>query len=354
MSDHDPLEKPPAATRCNVQPRCTFSAWRHSRARHRHARRARTSLGQSAARAGGGGHGGSSSSTPQNGIELMAQRMLAVRRRARHLGAAHRRQQDRRRADVDLPALLAQLREVFGKECLPLNLPADGGTNVSSTASSRPRGPEADFSVVWPTRTGRWWNRSSRWMPTFVDRYLTDGDVDAARAARAAGAGAARGPSDSRCASARAPRPARVSAELLDGHRQAPDAQPRPRATRPTVPGRRRGPSAAPHARRAVDPAAKHVLAHVFKIVGRPLPRQAWACCACTRARVAQGRPAVRRPCAANPSSVAHLFMLQGAKEHVDIDECAAGRSSCAVAKVDDITLRRRAARRGRRTSTSF
>src|SRR5215510_3329701 len=32
--------------------------------------------------------------------------------------------------DIDLPDLLARIQETFGKECLPINLPAEGGTKV--------------------------------------------------------------------------------------------------------------------------------------------------------------------------------------------------------------------------------
>jgi elongation factor G len=48
--------------------------------------------------------------------------------------------------DADLPALLQTIREVFGKECLPLNLPAGNGTRVSDCFFT-PTG-ESDFSSV--------------------------------------------------------------------------------------------------------------------------------------------------------------------------------------------------------------
>ncbi len=47
---------------------------------------------------------------------------------------------------VDLAALLERIREVFGKECLPINLPAGGATRVSDCFFA-PSG-EADFSSV--------------------------------------------------------------------------------------------------------------------------------------------------------------------------------------------------------------
>mgnify|MGYP003460285281 CR=1 FL=1 len=52
----------------------------------------------------------------------------------------------RSRPGVDLPGLLAQIQAAFGKECLPLNLPAAKATKVSDCFFT-PAG-EADFSSV--------------------------------------------------------------------------------------------------------------------------------------------------------------------------------------------------------------
>ncbi len=49
-------------------------------------------------------------------------------------------------ADADLPGLLRQIQEVFGKECLPVNLPAGGASRVSDCFFA-PDG-ESDFSSV--------------------------------------------------------------------------------------------------------------------------------------------------------------------------------------------------------------
>ena len=48
---------------------------------------------------------------------------------------------------TDLPALLEQLRAAFGAECLPINLPAEGGKKVVDCFFSR-SGPDTDFSSV--------------------------------------------------------------------------------------------------------------------------------------------------------------------------------------------------------------
>ncbi|MFP4077127.1 MAG: elongation factor G [Halochromatium sp.] len=50
-------------------------------------------------------------------------------------------------SDVDLAALTAQLRESFGAECLPINLPADGGQRVIDCFFN-PAGDSTDFSSV--------------------------------------------------------------------------------------------------------------------------------------------------------------------------------------------------------------
>jgi elongation factor G len=48
--------------------------------------------------------------------------------------------------NVDLPDLLASIQSLFGKECLPINLPAGGGKRVVDCFFN-PDG-EADFSSV--------------------------------------------------------------------------------------------------------------------------------------------------------------------------------------------------------------
>ncbi len=79
-----------------------------------------------------------------HGIEPMTLRMMD---RARGLGLDRVLVINQIDApDADLPGLLARLREVFGKECLPINLPAGGATRVSDCFFS-PSG-ESDFSSV--------------------------------------------------------------------------------------------------------------------------------------------------------------------------------------------------------------
>ncbi len=81
----------------------------------------------------------------QTGVEIVTQRMMQ---------AAERSQMCRMIiiARIDAPEtrprqVLAQIQEAFGKECLPINLPAEGGKKVVDCFFS-PSGDETDFSSV--------------------------------------------------------------------------------------------------------------------------------------------------------------------------------------------------------------
>jgi elongation factor G len=80
----------------------------------------------------------------QNGIEMMTGRFMqwAAQRGLDRLVIVNRIDGD----NVDLPALLEKIQQAFGKECLPLNLPAAGASKVSDCFFT-PSG-EADFSSV--------------------------------------------------------------------------------------------------------------------------------------------------------------------------------------------------------------
>lgn len=80
----------------------------------------------------------------QRGIEPMTVRMMEWARKMALDRVLVINQIDA--ASPDLPALLEEIREVFGKECLPVNLPAGGATRVSDCFFA-PSG-ESDFSSV--------------------------------------------------------------------------------------------------------------------------------------------------------------------------------------------------------------
>ena len=94
--------------------------------------------------------------------------------------------------NVDLPKVLAAIQAAFGKECLPINLPADGGQKVVDCFFN-PDG-EADFSSVAAA------HRALVDQVVEVDEelmslYLEQGEIAAGPAARAVREGAARRPS---------------------------------------------------------------------------------------------------------------------------------------------------------------
>jgi len=104
----------------------------------------------------------------QCGLDVAARRMNE---------AAQRRGLDRviviNKIDLpgtDLPALLAQLQEAFGAECLPINLPVDNGRAVADCFFSR-EGPATDFSSVAEAHQ-RIVEQVIEVDPALLDRYL--------------------------------------------------------------------------------------------------------------------------------------------------------------------------------------
>ena len=80
----------------------------------------------------------------QTGIEAMTQRMMerAAERRQCRMIIINKIDAE----NLDLPSLLSQIQDSFGRECLPINLPADGGTGVVDCFFN-PAG-DSDFSSV--------------------------------------------------------------------------------------------------------------------------------------------------------------------------------------------------------------
>jgi elongation factor G len=94
---------------------------------------------------------------------------------------------------VDLPGVLAQIRDAFGKECLPLNLPDAGGSKVVDCFHNREG--HSDFGSVDAGASGA--RRAGRRGRRRFRRPLPERRRHRRlRAARAARAGAARGSSD--------------------------------------------------------------------------------------------------------------------------------------------------------------
>src|SRR4030095_3824725 len=78
-----------------------------------------------------------------NGVEQMTQKMMDFAKARGLCGLIVSTRIDSREARPE--AVLREVRETFGRECLPLNLPADGGASVVD-CFFQPRGKPTDFS----------------------------------------------------------------------------------------------------------------------------------------------------------------------------------------------------------------
>jgi elongation factor G len=228
---------------------------------------------------------------------------------------------------VDLRALLAQIQAAFGKECLPLNLPADGGTRVVDCFfnASAPAGEEPDFSSVEEAHRALV-EQVVEVDPDFVERYLNEGDVDPRELHAPLEQALREGHLIPVCfVSARS---GAGVAELLDVIVRL---LPNPTEGNPPEFLKGEGEDARP-LRAEPDP-ARHVLAHVFKITQDPFVGKMGIF------RIHQGTVTRNSQLfigdGRKPFKVGHLLMLQG-KDHVEVASAGPG-DLCAVAKVDEM-----------------
>ena len=262
-----------------------------------------------------------------NGIELMAQRLLtaAGERGLTRLIVINKIDC----ADADLAGLLAQLREVFGRECLPLNLPADGARRVADCffAATADGEIQADFSSVTDAHRALV-EQVVEVDAAFVERYLTEGDVDPRELHAPLEQALREGHLIPVCFCS-----AKTGAGIGELLAVIEHLMPNPAEGNPPPFLEGKGTEPVPYPARP-DPAA-HALAHVFKIVADPYLGKMGVM------RVHQGRVVRGGQLfvghARKPIRVGHLFMLQGAR-HVDVDEALPG-DLCAIAKVDDLAF---------------
>ncbi len=224
---------------------------------------------------------------------------------------------------VDLPRLVTQLQATFGKECLPLNLPAGGGAKVVD-CFYRSSG-EADFASVADAHRALV-EQVVEVDPGFVERYLEEGDVDPAELHAPLEQALREGHLIPICfVSART---GAGVAELLEVFERL---MPNPTEGNPPQFYRGEGP-AAQELHADPDP-AKHVIAHVFKVTVDPYVGKMGIF------RIHQGTVTKDSLLyigdGRKPFKVGHLFMLQG-KDHVEVARGVPG-DICAVAKVDEM-----------------
>ena len=225
--------------------------------------------------------------------------------------------------NVDLPGLLAGIQAAFGKECLPINLPAGGSKRVVDCFFN-PSG-ESDFSSVADA------HRALVDQVVEVDEelmslYLEQGEISADQLHAPFEKALREGHLVPVCFVS-----ARTGAGIPELIRIIETLLPNPAEGNPPLFTKGEG-AAAVDFHSAPDP-AQHVLAHVFKVVMDPFVGKLGIF------RVHQGT--VTRDTqlfvgeARKAFKVGHLFMLQGGK-NVEVD-CAVPGDIAAVAKVDEI-----------------
>jgi elongation factor G len=261
----------------------------------------------------------------QAGIEMMAARMMewAARRNLCRMIIVNKIDGQ----GLDLPGLVAQIQAAFGKECLPLNLPAAGGTEVVDCFFNPAASPghEADFSSVEKAHRALV-EQVVEVDPDFVERYLNDGDVDPAELHAPLEQALREGHLVPVCFVSS--RNGAGVAELLDVIDRL---LPNPSEGNPPQFYKGEG----EHAKElhAEPDAAKHVIAHVFKVTVDPYVGKMGIF------RIHQGTVTKDSQLyigdGRKPFKVGHLFMLRG-KDHVEVVRGVPG-DICAVAKVDEM-----------------
>lgn len=255
----------------------------------------------------------------QRGVERVAEQMMA---------AAQARGRDRvivvnkiDGAGLDLPGLLAQIQTCFGRECLPLNLPYQGGVQDCFFATSGP----SDFGSVAAAHRALV-EQVVEVDAAFVDRYLNEGDVPAEELHEPL---------------QQALREGHLVPVLFTAAKSGIGVQalmsvidrllPHPLEANPPAFERSQG-EASERVRVVPDPAA-HVIAHVFQVRADPfLGKMGFL-------RVHQGsltkNMALFVGHGRKPVRVGHLFSLQG-KTQLPLDKALPG-DLCAVAKLDEL-----------------
>ena len=255
------------------------------------------------------------------GIEPMAQRMMAyaTERGLDRLVIVNRIDAQ----DVDLSAVLADIQAAFGKECLPLNLPDAGATQVVDCFYNREG--HCDFGAVAGAHRALV-EQVVEVDGDFVDRYLNDGDIDANELHAPLEQALREGHLIPVCF---------VSARTGAGVPELLDVIARllPNPTEGNPPDFLNGEGDAATLMHAKPDPAAHVLAHVFKVSIDPYVGKLGfvrvhqgSITPGTQLYVGDGR---------KPFKVGHVYLQQG-KNHVEVPSAGPG-DICAVAKIDEL-----------------
>ena len=263
----------------------------------------------------------------QTGIELATERMMraAAARGLARMIVINKIDTD----NLDLPGLVAQLRERFGKQCMVLDLPAHQGHDVVEVLEHD--SGDTDFDSVQQAHRALI-DQLVEEDEDLLARYLEDG-VDPT-------AGELHAPFEKALREGHLVPILFVSARSGAGLPQLLHAlaalAPNPAEGNPPPFFRRKpGTAEGGEAFQAVPEPDRHVLAHVFKMVADPYLGNVAVL------RVHQGT--IRRESqlyigeGRKPFKVGHLYQLQG-KEYVEVDDLVPGDIG-AIAKVEDIVF---------------
>ena len=225
---------------------------------------------------------------------------------------------------VDLPGVLAQIQEAFGKVCLPVNLPDAGATQVVDCFYNREG--HSDFGSVDAAHRALV-EQVVEVDADLVERYLNEGDVDASELHAPLEQALREGHLIPVCfVSARTGAGVGALLDIID------KLLPNPAESNPPDFLKGEGAEAVPLPPARPDP-TKHVLAHVFKVTVDPFVGRLGVF------RVHQGTVTKDSLLyigdGRKPFKVGRLLMLQG-KEHVEVQQALPG-DIAAVAKVDEI-----------------
>lgn len=258
-----------------------------------------------------------------NGIEPMTQRMMDFARDRALCRLIIVNKIDSR--DAQSERVLADLRETFGRECLPLNLPCDNGRGVVD-CFFKPGAAQADFSSVESAHT------------QIIDQVV---EVDEALMALYLEQGEELTPEQLHDPFERALREGHlipvcfVSAETGAGIAELIEILARlmPNPFEANPPPFLKGDGDDAQRVQVTPDAAKHVIAHVFKVCIDPFVGRMGVF------RVHQGT--IRNGSqlfigdSRKPFKVAHLYRLQG-KDHVEVPQMTPGDIG-AVSKIDEL-----------------
>ncbi|MGZ8156186.1 MAG: elongation factor G [Burkholderiales bacterium] len=257
----------------------------------------------------------------QNGIEMITKRMMdwAAKRKRCRMIVVNKIDAE----NVDLPQLLTQIQAAFGKECLPINLPAEGGKRVVDCFFN-PSG-ESDFSSVEEAHQALI-DQVVEVDEELMSKYLEQGEISPAELHAPFEQALREGHLIPICF---------VSARTGAGVPEFLDfiVKLMPNPTEGNPPDFLKGEGAAAEPVRALPDPARHVLAHVFKVMIDPFVGKVGVF------RVHQGT--ITRDTqlfigdGRKPFKVSHPYLLQG-KDFVETDALVPGDIG-AVAKVEDI-----------------